>query len=266
MTRWSELDDDDASLADALNAAYAPSDEADRQRLDELAAAATSAEDAATRADLEAAWRPGELDPEVHEELLRLALDASDNGALEEALAAAWRPTDLSEAVHEALLSAALDDPMAEPSREERRAASELRDALANRTDHPDVALAEALRSAAAPQPVSELVSARAARAAIDSGSATSAGGGKRSRVVVAFIGSALAAAAAFAIAVNIPRGPTPTGPTAAQPDLAQARSASELFSQKFERHQTSSRVDRIARARARDLRANRYAAWGVKP
>ena len=47
---------------------------------------------------------------------------------------------------------------------------------------------------------------------------------------------------------------------------LAHVRSTDELFPAPFPKEQlTSQRIDRIAEARSRDLRANRYAKWGVK-
>ena len=50
--------------------------------------------------------------------------------------------------------------------------------------------------------------------------------------------------------------------------ELVRARSADDLFdaTTPFPRHgEESARIDRIASARAADLRRNRFAAWGVK-
>jgi hypothetical protein len=46
---------------------------------------------------------------------------------------------------------------------------------------------------------------------------------------------------------------------------LAKPRSTVSLFSERFETEDTTARMDAIASARGRELRDNRYAAWGVR-
>jgi hypothetical protein len=72
-----------------------------------------------------------------------------------------------------------------------------------------------------------------------------------------------VAAAAAIALFVSPLRqepSATPLGPAPARP-----RSTVDLFADGFETRTTSERMDAIASARARDLRDNRYSAWGVR-
>ena len=74
-------------------------------------------------------------------------------------------------------------------------------------------------------------------------------------------------AALAASMALFLGR-PVATQPGVATAELLRARSADGLFdaATPFPRHgEESARVDRIASARAADLRNNRFAAWGVK-
>lgn len=76
---------------------------------------------------------------------------------------------------------------------------------------------------------------------------------------------SVAALAAGVALFFGRPVPPPPGDATAA---LARARSADNLFdaATPFPRHgEESARMDRIASARAADLRRNRFAAWGVR-
>jgi hypothetical protein len=58
----------------------------------------------------------------------------------------------------------------------------------------------------------------------------------------------------------------TPTAPAPPPVDAKRARSTAELFDAPFARQGgESARIDRIASARASDLRENRYAMWGVR-
>jgi hypothetical protein len=84
------------------------------------------------------------------------------------------------------------------------------------------------------------------------------------------FFGAAGAITALAAAAVLWLRTPHETAAESArglveEPELAVARSTQELFASKFETATTSLRMDRIASVRARELRENRYALWGVK-
>lgn len=191
-----------------------------------------------------------------------------------------------------------LDDPDAPPTAEELEAARALAEALegplAAKPDDQHVAFADALRAAYAPAeldparhealleralgslgapaaptaPVVRLDDRRrlderrrqAARSALRWGSAT----------------GALAAAAAAVLVLSTSgkrsapslasQSPAPGAAVAvAAPALAPSRSTQELFDEPFARSGGSSaRIDRIAQARSRDLRQNRFRRWGV--
>jgi hypothetical protein len=92
-----------------------------------------------------------------------------------------------------------------------------------------------------------------------------------RSKVAYLALGGAasvLALAAAIALVIRSEeRAPSMTAKASAapRPALALARSTSDLFSESFPRSgKTTDRVDRIAYARAQDLRENRFARWGT--
>ena len=176
---------------------------------------------------------------------------------LAEALRAAWDPLPIDARRHAELLEQALTDPFAPASEEEARESERLRQALdAGDENHPDVRLLRALASARAPSALSTGAAQRA-RAALRSG------GPSRSNVVfVTFGAAALAVAAAFALYVgvgmNVDRAPSAER-------LAPSRSTVELFEREFEQGETTERIDRIASARAHDLRENRYAMWGAR-
>ena len=83
----------------------------------------------------------------------------------------------------------------------------------------------------------------------------------RNGRLIRIFFGAgavALAAAAAIALVLG-----KPTETDGAK--LAQSRSTQELFREPFHGDQASARIDRIAMARAGDLRENRFARWGVR-
>lgn len=172
--------------------------------------------------------------------------------------------------------AAAWDDPDAPPTPEEIAASERLRDALdapGFRFDPRDQAedaadvnaeLARALRVAVDPRPLAAADHRVILDRALGAG-ARRVGAQRRATVAVLFGG--LAAAAAVLLAVSAIRL-APQGDRAAVrqlPALAVPRSTEALFDAPFPKEErTSARVDRIARARARDLRDNRYARWGV--
>jgi len=88
---------------------------------------------------------------------------------------------------------------------------------------------------------------------------------GRRGNVVYAAFGATslvLAAAAALVLSFGgLARESAPAAPPLA---LAKPRSAAPLFEGHFDSN-TTARVDLIASVRSRDLRDNRYAAWGVR-
>jgi hypothetical protein len=149
------------------------------------------------------------------------------------------------------------DDPDAPPTEEELAAAESLREALEGRAvGDRDAELARAIRHAVAPRPID----VRAHEAIVERTVLARA-----RRLRWAALGSAtIAIAAAVVIYVGVAdRRPADV---AAAPQLVPARSTAPLFHEPFPRSgATSSRVDRIALARARDLRDNEFSRWGVR-
>jgi hypothetical protein len=210
------------------------------------------------------------------------------------ALRAAIRPPELREADHEALLARAFGDDAAPTTEVEQRAADRLRDALelgsmrrgsssveaapgqgAQRGSHPRGELAElagALRAAWRPAPLPELLDRALIERALQRPIA------RRSRriapVTMAALSTLAAVAAAAALFVGDAREASQRSAAVHAPESAppssriRARSTAALFDPATpfprERGQTE-RIDRITAARAAELRANRYAAWGVR-
>ena len=152
------------------------------------------------------------------------------------------------------------DDPEAPPSDEELRAAGALREALDARRDGPrEAELARSLRAAHAPTELDGAAHERILAAALRTKT--------RSNVVrVAFGGGVAAMLAAAAAALVLVQGAPKREAPSATAELVQRRSAQDLFDDPFPREGGgSARVDRIATARGRDLRANQFAKWGVR-
>jgi hypothetical protein len=145
-------------------------------------------------------------------------------------------------------------DPDAPPSEEEIRESQRLREALEDPSHkHEGADLLRAVKSAASPAPL--------AKKDLDAAVAGGLARGERSGGVVIRVafGAAALVAAAAAIVFFVGRGPVEAQ------DLARARSTQPLFTERFEpRGGESARIDRIALARAADLRENHYARWGV--
>jgi hypothetical protein len=148
-------------------------------------------------------------------------------------------------------------DPDAPPSEEELAESQRLREALEDPSkDHPGADLLRAVKSAAAPK----LLDAKELEASVDRGLAKAkpASAGVVIRVV---FGAGFIVAAAAAVALFL-RQQEPSS----APALAHARSTQPLFVERFGSHGgESARIDRIALARASDLRENHFARWGVK-
>jgi hypothetical protein len=108
--------------------------------------------------------------------------------------------------------------------------------------------------------------SERAAQAAL--GAALKPTARSRPNVVYALFGAGsavLAAAAAITLFIGS-RSSVPTSTVAVAPSgYVVPHSTAPLFSERFETGDTTARMDLIASARRRDLRDNRYAAWGVR-
>jgi hypothetical protein len=197
------------------------------------------------------------------------ALHAEEATALERALAAAVRPEPLSPERHEAILRQVQllpgergavspeQDASSEPTAEERHAAERLAKALETGSEHPDAALARALAHAfgqSGPEDAAQRALDRALRRASPK---------PASRVIaIPFRALALAGSFAAAAAVLLFLGAESRVHTPARPALS--RSLAPLFGPEAAELEPSARLDRIADARARDFRQNRYAAWGV--
>lgn len=188
-----------------------------------------------------------------------------------EALEAALRPQPLDPATAERLVALALEDPFAEPTADELAESARLRDALETGAPHEADALVGALRAPFIPASDDSLRLERAWRHAVGGDAASSAEGDARRKVLHAWFGAAsvaLAAAAAVALFVAPVRRaerPASASAVAATPVFLQPRSTADLFAERFETSSTSARMDVIASARSRDLRDNRYAAWGLR-
>jgi hypothetical protein len=207
-------------------------------------------------------------------EALRAALEGGHD-PLADALRAAFAPQPLDDGAHNALLARALSgadtagEEHATPS--ERAGAERLRHAL----EEPPSAgqggvsladLARALGSAHRPRGIDPLRNEALVVRALSRAPARRRAG-RVVPVVTAAIVSITAMAAGIALVMRDSAGPNELS-AAAAPSLHRSRSAADLFDSAtpFPRAGgESARVDRIASARASDLRANRFAAWGVR-
>lgn len=158
-------------------------------------------------------------------------------------------------------------DPDAPPSEEELAEAAKLRLALEDPSRASEEAdLARALSLAHAPREIPESVHSAIIAKSLDKMAAKPAPRGRVIRVAFGAGATALALAAAIVLWIRTNDVAVPTSPLAVPaPVLLQARSTAPLFDAPFDASSTSSRIDRIAIARADDFRENRYAAWGVK-
>jgi hypothetical protein len=157
------------------------------------------------------------------------------------------------------------DDPDVEPSAEELVAAEALRAALEDPSRRSEMAdLARAVSSAWEPKDLDPAGHRAIVERALAARPATT---GRRSNVVrVSFAASAMVALAASVLLAIWGQPPVPASTAGASPDLALSRSTQELFDQSFAAvGGESARVDRIAMARATDLRDNEFARWGVR-
>lgn len=207
---------------------------------------------------------PPSADEIAESERLRRELEnprsTHEDALLARALKNTVDPRSLDDVENRALLDRALENADAPPTPEEIVESERLREELEDPgSTHPDVLLARALRVAVAPRPIEVATHRKILDRAL---------GETRSRgVQVAWIGAVFAAAAAIALALIPLRPMSDQSPT---PDeygasLVHVHSVDDLFAEPFPKEQlTSARIDRIAEARARDLRKNRFAKWGV--
>jgi ferric-dicitrate binding protein FerR (iron transport regulator) len=153
-------------------------------------------------------------------------------------------------------------DPDAPPSEQELAEAERLREALDDPSrEHANAQLARALSAAWSPRDLAP----EAHRALVDQALARSSQRRRRVVVRVAFGASAvLALAACVLLFVRGGKGPAADARAAATP--AVSRSTQALFPEHFPpTGGESARIDRIAVARAADLRENEFAKWGVR-
>jgi hypothetical protein len=183
-------------------------------------------------------------------------LPSEEEATLLAALEAALRPGELSATLNERLIEVALEDPLAPPSEAELLESERLRGALDDGATHEDAALLEGLRASSGPESVDRAVERALARALPRPK--------PRRNVIYAVFGAGgvLAAAAAALLLVTQPRPPEAALTTDA---YARSRSTASMFNERFETVDTSARMDAIASVRGRELRDNRYAAWGVR-
>jgi hypothetical protein len=156
-------------------------------------------------------------------------------------------------------------DPDAPPTEAELAAAARLSRVLESGSPEavpdPEWELVEAIRASSSPTPLAAERQRKILAAAMSKT--------PRGKVIyLAFGGVASLAAMAAALALVV-RGESPPASVASfepVPPMAVSRSAEALFPDGIPvRGGTSDRIDRIAYARARDLRENRFAGWGVR-
>ncbi len=146
-----------------------------------------------------------------------------------------------------------------DPTPEEAAAAEALRKALDENAANDDADFLRSLKAAHAPGEID----ARTNDALIERALARKPSKSRRGVVIRVTFGVAAVfavAAAIFLVLGQVP-GVTPAPPRV---ELARVRSTQPLFDKPFDK-ETSARVDRIAMARASDLRENRFAQWGVR-
>ena len=158
-------------------------------------------------------------------------------------------------------------DPDAPASDEELRAAAELRDALADASrPHEGASLARAVVLAHSPRPLDRAENASVVKRALVAAEARRVSvtlvprRARRSTLVT------VATALALAAGVLLFQWSAQVEDTAQPSAVAYARSSQPLFHEPFALNGgKSARVDRIASARAADLRENMFARWDVR-
>ena len=192
-------------------------------------------------------------------------LSPHEEAELLAALEAALRPEGLAPELNERLIEQALEDPLAPPTEEELAESVRLRDALERGTAHEDAGVLSALRAPFSAADEDESAAGRALDAALGTAPKPAR---SRSNVVYAVFGAASVALAAAAAALLFVSGLSQKSAPAASVEpsaLVKPHSTAPLFSERFETGETTARMDRIASERSRDLRDNRYTAWGVR-
>ena len=193
-------------------------------------------------------WLEEDPDAPPTEEEVAASGRLRDRGdPLVDALKAAWSPGPLDEQVHATLLdeTVALDA-------DELALATALRDALGE--DPVAAALVAAWRPTELTDSEHTAILARAL--------AASQADTKSNVIAFRLRRAALATTTALAFAASVVVW---IGNVRTELPLAQARSTQALFDEPFHAGEASARIDRIAVARASDLRDNQFAKWGAK-
>ena len=185
-------------------------------------------------------------------------LDPAEEERLASALRHAFAPSPIDPERHERLLRIALEDPFAPASADELVESERLRQAFEGAGEHADLALARALSAAHSPEPAPSASLARVSEALEQPAQ------GKVLYLRFGAVATALAAAAAVLLLFGSPTSRAPA-PDLQALTLAQSRSTAPLFQMAAVPGAPSLRIDRIASVRARELRENRYALWGVR-
>jgi len=189
-------------------------------------------------------------------------LSAAEELRLNELLRSAVRPSEIDPARHERLLLAALEDPFAQPTEAELVESERLRRALDGQGEHQDLRLARALSAAFAPS----LDRPLPAPSLAPRSSPPKLGRGQVIVYRFAAVATALAVAALVLLRITTTTRPesSAAAPELSAFSLAQSRSTAAFF-RADAAGAPSERIDRIASARSRELRDNRYALWGVR-
>jgi hypothetical protein len=224
------------------------------------------------QAEPSAAPAPDDLDEITDEEraAAEALREALEHGAdpLAAELRAAHAPAPIADLDLDALVARALGDEDAS-TQAERKAADRLRAELAGEAPIQEAAVLEQLRVAASPPALAPETNERLIQAAFFRARRARKGGTVRRIAPVTMAALTGIAALAAGVALIFGKASMPAPPAAsASAALIRARSTQELFdaATPFPRSgEESARVDRIAAARASDLRANRFAAWGVR-
>jgi hypothetical protein len=203
--------------------------------------------------------KPDWLKALIAEEGESQLISAADKHSLANALAAAGSPEQLEPHRHAQLLAAALGEPepaqevpveAVAPSDEERSAAARLGEDLESQD------IAKLLRAAYCPTPISQSAERTIRLAALSKASQP------RRQVRIATLWGVLAAAASVVLWFATLQQTAPRDLERGLPsalNYAQSRSTDALFSEPFAETSASARIDRIAQARQRELRENRY-------
>jgi hypothetical protein len=156
-------------------------------------------------------------------------------------------------------------DELTPPTPEELEQARALREALESDGDHPDAELCRALRAAYDPAEIEPRAHEWIVKRAVLRTQPK-----RRAKIVALFAtGTALALAAGVVLVLSGGVWSHDAGDhdTLATASLVRSRSTQPLFDAPFARHGgNSERMDRIASARGKDFRTNRFARMGVKP